>query len=131
MKRTALAFVLSLSFAGGCAAMDGNFVGQPAPTVQSQSKSAATSYQFEAMDALPPAPLKESVPELTATQVWVPGYYEPVAGTWLWHQGEVRELKEGYRLMPASYHAESGKIYFTPPRWRRADLASATGALKK
>lgn len=125
MTRTALALILSLSFAGGCAAIDGNFVGGQTPAaVQSQSKEASV-YKFEAMDALPPEPLKESVPEMDASKVWVPGYYEPVAGNWLWHQGEVRDLKEGYRLMPASYRQADGKVYFTPPRWRRADLVAS------
>lgn len=124
MKRSALAFLLALSFTG-CAAINGNFVGEPTPNTQKESQTASAGFKFEPMDAMPPAPLKEDPPSLEAKEVWVPGYYEPVAGTWLWHQGEVRPQKEGYCLIPASYKQENGKVYFVPPRWRRADLVAS------
>ena len=74
------------------------------------------------MESQPPAPQKEDLPTLASGEIWVPGYYQPLSGTWIWHQGQVTQQKEGYRLVPASYHEENGKVYFTPPRWRRADL---------
>src|ERR1700744_2302327 len=76
------------------------------------------------MSSTPPEPRKEDVPQLSDKDVWVPGYYQPVAGTWVWHQGERRDAKEGYTLVPASYREEGGKVTFQPPRWRRADLAA-------
>jgi len=75
------------------------------------------------MASSPPEARKEDAPRLAANEVWVPGYYQPVAGTWVWHQGEVRQYKEGYTLLPASYREENGRVAFQPPRWRRADLA--------
>jgi len=75
------------------------------------------------MASPPPEPRKEDLPKLQDKEVCVPGYYQPVAGTWVWHQGEVRESKDGYTLIPASYKEENGKFIFSPPRWRRADLA--------
>jgi hypothetical protein len=83
------------------------------------------------MASAPPEPRKEDAPRLQPREVWVPGYYQPVAGSWVWHQGEVRASKDGYTLLPASYHEESGRVTFSPPRWRRSDLAQqATAAAK-
>ena len=76
------------------------------------------------MGSPPPEPRKEDAPKLASKEVWVPGYYQPVAGTWVWHQGEVREPKDGYTLIPAATREENGKFVFSPPRWRRSDLAS-------
>ena len=78
--------------------------------------------QSEAMESRPPASPHEDIPLLSKGDVWVPGYYEPVAGTWIWHQGQVTAQKDGYRMIPASYREEGGKVFFAPPRWRRADL---------
>jgi hypothetical protein len=112
------------SLAGGCAAIDGNFVGKTAPSSKA-APARSSGIAYEPMESLPPSPLKEDVPSLDASkEVWVPGYYQPVAGNWLWHQGRVEEKKDGYKLAPASYREEGGKVYFTPPRWRRADLAA-------
>ena len=122
MTRSLLA--LSFALVGGCAAIDGSFVSKSS-TSSAPAKSASAGVTFEAMQSEPPAPMKEDVPSLDgAKEVWVPGYYQPVAGNWLWHQGRVEEKKEGYKLVPASYREEGGKVYFTPPRWRRADLAA-------
>ena|SRR5438132_10588455 len=111
MKRILLLVSWSL---GGCAIVSGS----PAPATTS-----ATTSKYEVMESQPPAPQSENVPTLAAGETWVPGYYQPLSGTWIWHQGQVTAAKDGYRLMPASYHEESGKVYFTPPRWRRADLS--------
>ena len=99
---------------GGCAIVSGS------PTAATTTTAAS---KYEVMESQPPAPQGEDVPKVSAGEVWVPGYYEPVAGTWIWHQGQVTVSKDGYRLMPASYHEEGGKVYVTPPRWRRADLS--------
>ncbi len=108
-------FVLLISWTlGGCAIVSGT------PT---STATTATASKYDVMESQPPAPQAEDMPKLAAGEVWVPGYYEPVSGTWIWHQGQVTAGKEGYRLAPASYHEENGKVYFTPPRWRRADLA--------
>jgi len=121
MKKTLFALSLLSLTAGGCAAMDGNFVGKSEPTA---SNTSAAKNAYEPMGSLPPAPLKEDVPSLDSKEVWVPGYYQPVAGNWIWHQGQKQEQKSGYVLMPAAYREEGGRVYFTPPRWRRSDLAS-------
>jgi hypothetical protein len=86
------------------------------------STAVATPSKYEAMESQPPAPQAEDAPKLADGEAWVPGYYQPVSGTWMWHAGQVTPSKAGYRLVPASYHEESGKVFFTPPRWRRADL---------
>ena len=122
MKRTLI--VLSLfSLAGGCAAIDGNFVGGKTAGT-SPAKNESKGYVYEPMQSNPPSPLKEDVPSLQSGEVWMPGYYQPVAGNWLWHQGQVQNQKDGYKLVPAGYHEEGGKVYFQPPRWRRIDLAA-------
>jgi hypothetical protein len=90
----------------------------------SGSSSSASASAYEPMSSPPPEPRKEDMPRISDKEVWVPGYYQPVAGTWVWHQGEVREAKTGYTLVVASYREENGKIVFSPPRWRRADLAT-------
>lgn len=113
MKRSVLVSLLTLTL-GGCATLSGT----PADSPQ------AAAPAYEKMESPPPEPRKEDVPKLAAKEVWVPGYYQPVAGTWVWHQGEVRDAKDGYTLIPASYKQEGGKIVFQPPRWRRSDLAS-------
>jgi hypothetical protein len=105
--------LLTLGF-GGCAIVSGT---------PSGATSAVARSGYDVMDSTPPVPLREEIPHVAASESWVPGYYEPVAGTWIWHQGEVIAHKDGYRLVPAGYHEESGKVYFTPPRWRRADLS--------
>jgi len=122
MKRTLLALSLSLS-TFGCAAIDGNFTGGTSKSTASPAK--VTAFAYEPMGSMPPDARKESVPDLKSNEVWVPGYFQPVAGSWLWHQGQVKETKDGYKLVPASYREEGGKVVFTPPRWRRADLAAA------
>jgi len=125
MKRTILASLTFLSLAaGGCAAIDGNFTGTKAPTSSAASNS-AKPIEYEAMSSLPPAAQKEDRPQLAANEVWVPGYYQPVAGNWLWHQGGIQEKRDGYTLVPASYREENGKVYFTPPKWLRNDLAAS------
>lgn len=123
MKKTLLALSLLTLSAGGCAAIDGNFVGKSEPTASNTSASNKVGY--EPMGSLPPAPLKEDVPRLDTKEVWIPGYYQPVAGNWMWHQGQVQGLKSGYVLMPAAYREEGGRVYFTPPRWRRSNLAQS------
>jgi hypothetical protein len=122
MKRTLLSFSMLFSLASGCAAIDGNFVGgSSGGTTPAQSSS--KEHVYDVMESQPPPAQKESVPSLSANEVWVPGYYQPVAGNWLWHQGQVQPVKAGYKLVPASYREEGGKVYFSPPKWRRADLA--------
>jgi len=113
MKRSVLISLFALSL-GGCATVSGS--AEPA-----QARAAVA---YEPMGSAPPTPRKEDVPKLADKEVWVPGYYQPVAGAWVWHQGEVRESKDGYTLIPASTHEENGKFMFSPPRWRRSDLAS-------
>jgi hypothetical protein len=106
--------ILSLSLSACAVISSGN--GSSAP-------SAATA-SYPTMESLPPAPKQEDQPQLADKEVWVPGYYEPLAGAWIWHSGKVTAEKAGYRLVPATYTEESGKVYFNPPRWRRADLAN-------
>jgi hypothetical protein len=122
MNRTILATLTWFSLAaGGCAALDGSFVGKSsAPTVAASNSSKPIEY--EAMASLPPTAQKEERPSLSANEIWVPGYYQPVAGNWLWHQGAIQEKRDGYTLVPAAYKEENGKVYFTPPKWRRNDL---------
>jgi hypothetical protein len=114
-KRILLVFSLLTLPAGGCALVSGS----PA-----SSSAAPAPTTYEPMGSPPPSPQVEDVPRLADNEVWVPGYYQPVAGTWIWHQGAVTQERVGYRLVAASYREEGGKIYFTPPRWRRADLTA-------
>jgi hypothetical protein len=114
MKRSVLISLFAFSL-GACATVSGT------PETASQSKA---SFAYDAMGSAPPSPRKEDAPKLSEKEVWVPGYYQPVAGTWVWHQGEVREGREGYVLIPATTREENGKFVFQPPRWRRSDLAS-------
>ena len=116
MKRSILVSLFALGLVG-CAEVSGT----PATATKT---AASTGLAFEPMASPPPEPRKEDAPKLASKEVWVPGYYQPVAGTWIWHQGEVRESKEGYTLIPATTHEENGKYVFSPPRWRRSDLAS-------
>jgi hypothetical protein len=117
MKRSILVSLLALGFAAGCAEVSGT------PATAS-STPASSGPAYEPMGSPPPEPRKEDAPKLASKEVWVPGYYQPVAGTWVWHQGEVRESKDGYNLIPAQTREENGKFVFSPPRWRRSDLAS-------
>jgi len=117
MKRSILVSLLALGLAG-CAETASN---SPAAATPAQS---TPGFAYEPMGSPPPEPRKEDTPKLASKEVWVPGYYQPVAGTWVWHQGEVRESEEGYTLIPATTHEENGKFVFAPPRWRRSDLAS-------
>jgi hypothetical protein len=118
MKRSILVSLLALGL-GGCAEISSSAPNAATPATQSTS-----GYAYEPMSSPPPEPRKEDAPKLASKEVWVPGYYQPVAGTWVWHQGEVRESKDGYVLIPAETREESGKYVFTPPRWRRSDLAA-------
>jgi hypothetical protein len=86
----------------------------------------STNSAYSAMHSPPPAPQKEDIPKLADKEVWVPGYYQPVAGAWVWHSGSVAQEKDGYRLMPASYKQDGDSYVFVPPRWRRADLADSS-----
>ena len=115
MKRALTLIPFLAMSVGGCAIVSG--------TPSGTTTAAATQSRYDAMESQPPAAQHEDVPKLSEREVWVPGYYEPVSGAWIWHQGQVTSQKDGYRLVPASYHEENGKVYFTPPRWRRADLA--------
>jgi len=121
MKSLVLVCSLSLSL-GACAALDGNFMGGKRPASAelrpNASKEAAVSPRFEPMLSPPPTRAAEPVPELAVDEVWVPGYYEPVAGNWLWHQGQIRPRKDGHTLVPATYREVSGKVYFSAPSWR-------------
>jgi hypothetical protein len=116
MKRSILVSLLALGLVGGCAEVSGTPAGE--------STTAGAMAAYEPMRSPPPEPRKEDLPKLEPKEVWVPGYYLPVAGTWVWHQGEVRESKDGYTLIPATTHEENGQFLFAPPRWRRSDLAS-------
>jgi hypothetical protein len=118
MTRSILVPLFALSL-GACATVSG----EPATSSTASAKSGG-SLAWEPMGSAPPALRKEDAPRLQQKEVWVPGYYQPVAGTWVWHQGEVREAKEGYTLVPAATKEANGKFVFSPPRWRRSDLAS-------
>lgn len=118
MKRSILVSLLAFGL-GACATVSGSTDSSP-----SASQSTTGGLAYEPMSSPPPEPRKEDMPKLASKEVWVPGYYQPVAGTWVWHQGEVREAKEGYVLIPAGTKEENGKFVFQPPRWRRSDLAS-------
>jgi hypothetical protein len=111
MTRSIL-LALAIGLGGGCATVSGS--------------TTSTDGAYATMHSPPPAPQKEDMPKLEGKQVWVPGYYQPVAGAWVWHQGAVTEDKEGYKLMPPSYKQENGSYVFVPPRWRRADLADSS-----
>jgi hypothetical protein len=111
MKRALLIPLFSLAL-GGCSVIS-----------SSGPAASQSSSPYSVMESRPPDARNEDVPKLTSKEVWVPGYYQPVAGTWVWHQGQVMAEKDGYRLLPAAYREENGKVYFTPPRWRRADLS--------
>jgi hypothetical protein len=125
MKRSLLAALTLLSMtAGGCAAIDGNFTGKAAPS-SAMAPSSAKPIEYEAMSSLPPAAQKEERPQLANNEVWVPGYYQPVAGNWLWHQGQIQERRDGYTPIQASYKEEGGKVFFSPPKWRRNDLVQS------
>jgi hypothetical protein len=115
MNRSLLISIVALAL-GGCAAMSGS-------PGENTSKASAT---YDTMHSTPPSPVKEDVPRLADKEVWMPGYYQPVAGAWVWHQGQVMPEKEGYKLVPASYREQDGNVTFVPPRWRRADLADST-----
>lgn len=112
MKRIISILPLLTLTVSGCALMS------------STPAASSSASRYEAMSSPPPDSVKEDAPKLAQKEIWVPGYYEPVAGAWMWHQGQVTNEKDGYRLMPASYKEENGKVYFAPPRWRRADLAA-------
>lgn len=116
MRRSIMVPLLALSL-GACATVSGTPASAP-------SARSSGSLAWEPMGSPPPEPRKEDAPRLQPKEVWVPGYYQPVAGTWVWHQGEVRDAKEGYTLVPAGTKEENGKFVFSPPRWRRSDLAS-------
>jgi hypothetical protein len=120
MKRILMVPVFALSL-GGCAVLSSS----PAP---SSSASASASNGYEAMASLPPEAQREDVPKLEDKEVWVPGYYQPVASIWVWHQGQVMKEKAGYKLLPASYREDGGKVYFTPPRWRHVDPTERAAA---
>jgi len=117
MKRFLLVSIFAVS-AGGCAVLSSS----PAPS--STTSSSASAGAYEPMSSSPPEAQREDVPKLEEREVWVPGYYQPVAGIWVWHQGQVAQLKDGYKLLPASYREDGGKVYFTPPRWRKLDPAA-------
>jgi hypothetical protein len=121
MKRSILVSLFALGL-GACATT----AGTSSTDAQPASQQANGGLSYEPMATPPPEPRKEDAPKLADKEVWVPGYYQPVAGTWIWHQGEVRESKEGYVLIPASTKEENGKFVFQPPRWRRSDLAAKT-----
>jgi hypothetical protein len=115
MNRSLLISLLALTL-GGCATMSGT----------SGGGAGTAGSAYETMHSAPPSPIKEDVPKLADKEVWMPGYYQPVAGTWVWHQGQVMPEKEGYKLVPASYREQDGNVTFLPPRWRRADLATSS-----
>lgn len=117
MTRSILVSLFALTL-GACATVSAT------PAGSTTEKPAGGSLAWEPMSSPPPEPRKEDTPKLQSKEVWVPGYYQPVAGSWVWHQGEVRESKEGYVLIPASTKEENGKFVFSPPRWRRSDLAA-------
>jgi hypothetical protein len=121
MTRSILFFSFLALAGGGCAAIDGNFM----RTATETTPEAAKPVEYEAMTSLPPAALKEDRPQLAAGEAWVPGYYQPISGSWIWHQGSVTPKRDGYTLLPASYKEENGKVRFSPPKWRRNDLVSS------
>ncbi len=122
MKRTVLPALFFAFSVGGCAVISGTPATAPSPT-----PSVSTS-RYEAMESLPPEPHAEDVPKLAGSEVWVPGYYLPVAGSWVWHQGQIAQEKPGYRLLPADYRELEGKIYFTPPRWHKIEAGTKQAA---
>ena len=73
----------------------------------------------------PPPERKEDVaPRLGPAQSWVHGYYEPMAGAWIWHPGRVVKDRPGYRIVDAKYVELGGEFHVSHPYWAPARVAN-------
>jgi hypothetical protein len=76
------------------------------------------------MHSPPPDPSDDTAPHAQRSQVWVPGYYEPVSGAWAWHPGRVVDKRPGYRLVEARYIENGGEYHVEAPRWAPERIAT-------
>lgn len=76
-----------------------------------------------AMRSAPPAAKTDAVPQPARGQAWVPGFYEPAFGAWVWRPGRLVDSKPGYEVVEASYVEESGEFRVRLPHWARQRFA--------
>jgi hypothetical protein len=108
MKRTIMATLVACAALPGCALLSSSTVGGEA-----------------VMHSPPPPERKEEAsPRLGAEQAWVRGYYEPLAGSWIWHPGLAVDAKPGYRVVQALYSESHGEFRVSPPHWAPARVAN-------
>jgi hypothetical protein len=101
-----LAALLGLALSG-CAAISA----VPPPTV------------VGVMHSAPPQPKDEVVPKVALGEIWVPGFYEPASGAWIWHPGRVVAKKPGFRVVEAQYLEQNSEFRVRLPYWEREPVA--------
>lgn len=77
------------------------------------------------MHSAPPEPKEDVVPRLALDQAWVPGFYEPSSGAWIWHPGRVVAKKPGFRVIEAQYLEQNNEFRVRLPHWEPEQVATS------
>ena len=85
--------------------------------------TAAPTPRAATMRSPPPEPKADVTPHPTRGQAWVPGFYEPTFGAWVWRPGRIVHSKPGYHVVEAKYVEEAGEFHVRLPHWEPQRLA--------
>ncbi len=69
----------------------------------------------------PPAPQVETVPVVPAGQVWAPGYYEYVHGSYVWRRGHLMAAHPGEHWVAPTWERRGDHHHFEEGHWEHGE----------
>jgi len=73
------------------------------------------------VDAAPPPPQKEAVPEARAGYIWVPGYWGWSGSKHVWVNGQYVPSRLNHHWVAANWEHRGSHWYFQDGRWENDD----------
>lgn len=83
-----------------------------------------------AVDREPPPPKNEAKPDVGCSEhLWADGYWDYLAGQYIWHSGQWVPANPGYDLVQARYRQHEGEWTLELPHWKKAEILNRLDAV--